>query len=41
MFLGGTESFKWILVIFSIPLLFINILLLISILNNAYKSIRT
>ena len=41
MFLGGTESFKWILVIFSIPLLFINILLLISILYNAYKSIRT
>ena len=38
MLLGGGESFKWLLVIFSVPLIFINILLIISIFKNAIKS---
>jgi len=38
MFLGGGESFKWLLVIFSVPLIFINILLIFSIFKNAIKS---
>lgn len=37
MFIGGGESFKWLLVIFSVPLIFINILLVISIIKNAIK----
>ena len=38
MFLGGGESFKWLLVIFSVPLIFINILLIFTIFKNAIKS---
>ena len=34
MFIGGVDSFKWIMVIFSVPLLFINLLLMISIIKN-------
>lgn len=34
MFIGGVDSFKWIMVIFSVPLLFINLLLIISIIKN-------
>ena len=41
MFLGGGESFKWLLVIFSVPLIFINILLIISIIRNAIKIKKT
>ena len=37
MYLNGVDSFKWIMVIFSIPLLFINILLMYSILKNVYS----
>ena len=37
MFLNGVDSFKWIMVIFSIPLLFINILLMYSVLRNVYS----
>ena len=37
MYLDGVDSFKWIMVIFSIPLLFINILLMYSILKNVYS----
>ena len=37
MILGGGESFKWLLVIFSVPLVFLNILLIISIFKNAIK----
>lgn len=37
MYLNGVDSFKWIMVIFSIPLLFINILLMYSILQNVYS----
>ena len=37
MYLGGVDSFKWIMVIFSIPLLFIYVLLIISILKNVYR----
>ena len=36
MYLDGVDSFKWIMVIFSIPLLFINMLLMYSILKNVY-----
>ena len=41
MFIGGGESFKWLLVIFSVPLIFINILLIISIIRNAIKIKKT
>lgn len=41
MFMGGTESFKWILVIFSIPLLFVNLFLILSIFKNAYSIRKT
>ena len=34
MFLGGVDSFKWIMVIFSVPLLFVYLLLMISIVKN-------
>ena len=34
MFLGGVDSFKWIMVIFSVPLLFVYLLLVISIIKN-------
>ena len=34
MFLGGVDSFKWIMVIFSIPLLLIYLLLIISVIKN-------
>tara|TARA_B000000475_G_C15992723_1_gene445724 strand:- start:191 stop:1678 length:1488 start_codon:yes stop_codon:yes gene_type:complete len=37
MILGGGDSFMWLLVIFSVPLVFINILLIISIFKNAIK----
>ena len=37
MFLNGVDSFKWIMVIFSIPLLFINILLMYLALRNVYS----
>ena len=37
MFLGGGDSFMWLLVIFSVPLIFINLLLIISIVKNAIK----
>lgn len=37
MYLNGVDSFKWIMVIFSIPLLFINFLLLISIIKNVHS----
>ena len=36
MFLGGVDSFKWIMVIFSVPLLFIYLLLIISVIKNVY-----
>tara|TARA_B100000767_G_C19770007_1_gene539478 strand:+ start:2593 stop:3798 length:1206 start_codon:yes stop_codon:yes gene_type:complete len=36
MFIGGVDSFKWIMVIFSVPLLFVNLLLIISIIKNVY-----
>jgi choline-glycine betaine transporter len=36
MFMGGVDSFKWIMVIFSVPLLFIYLLLIISIIKNVY-----
>lgn len=41
MFMGGTESFKWILVIFSIPLLIVNLFLILSIFKNAYSIRKT
>ena len=34
MFLGGVDSFKWIMVIFSVPLLLIYLLLMIAIVKN-------
>ena len=34
MFLGGVDSFKWIMVIFSVPLLLIYLLLMISVIKN-------
>jgi len=34
MFLGGVDSFKWIMVIFSVPLLFVYLLLVISVVKN-------
>ena len=34
MFLGGVDSFKWIMVIFSVPLLLIYLLLMISVIRN-------
>ena len=37
MFIGGVDSFKWIMVIFSVPLLLINLLLIISIIKNVYR----
>ena len=37
MFIGGVDSFKWIMVIFSVPLLLINLLLMISIIKNVYR----
>jgi len=37
MYLNGVDSFKWIMVIFSIPLLFIYILLMHSIIKNVYS----
>ena len=37
MFLGGTDSFMWLLVIISVPLIFIFTLLIISIFYNATK----
>lgn len=37
MYLNGVDSFKWIMVIFSVPLLFIYILLIFSILQNAHR----
>ena len=37
MFLGGTDSFMWLLVIISVPLIFIYTLLIISIFYNAAK----
>jgi BCCT family betaine/carnitine transporter len=37
MYLNGVDSFKWIMVIFSVPLLFINCLLIYSILKNVYR----
>ena len=37
MYLNGVDSFKWIMVIFSVPLLFINCLLLYSILKNVHR----
>ena len=36
MFIGGVDSFKWIMVIFSVPLLFIYLLMMISIVKNVY-----
>jgi BCCT family betaine/carnitine transporter len=41
MYLNGVDSFKWIMVIFSIPLLLINILLLLSILKNVHSAKRS
>ncbi|MDB4848290.1 BCCT family transporter [Gammaproteobacteria bacterium] len=38
MYLNGVDSFKWIMVIFSIPLLFINLLLLFSIIKNVHSA---
>ena len=37
MYLNGVDSFKWIMVIFSIPLLFIYLMLIYSILKNVYS----
>ena len=37
MYLNGVDSFKWIMVIFSIPLLFIYLLLIYSIIKNVYS----
>jgi hypothetical protein len=34
MFLGGVDSFKWIMVIFSVPLLLIYLLLMIAVVKN-------
>ena len=36
LFLGGVDSFKWIMVIFSIPLLLVYILLILFILKNVH-----
>tara|TARA_B100001109_G_scaffold244036_1_gene230402 strand:- start:776 stop:1381 length:606 start_codon:yes stop_codon:yes gene_type:complete len=41
MYLNGIDSFKWIMVIFSIPLLFIYILLINSIIKNVYTIKRS
>ena len=40
MYLNGVDSFKWIMVIFSIPLLFIYLLLIHSIIKNVYSTKR-
>jgi choline-glycine betaine transporter len=37
MFLGGKDAFMWLLVIISVPLMFIYIFLIISIFKNAIK----
>jgi choline-glycine betaine transporter len=37
MFLGGKDAFMWLLVIISVPLMFIYIFLIISIFQNAIK----
>ena len=37
MFMGGVDAFKWIMVIASVPLLFINMLLIYSIIKNVYS----
>ena len=37
MYLNGIDSFKWIMVIFSVPLLLINLLLIFSIIKNVYR----
>ena len=37
MYLNGVDSFKWIMVIFSIPLIFIYLMLIYSILKNVYS----
>ena len=37
MYLNGVDSFKWIMVIFSVPLLFIYLMLIYSILKNVYS----
>ena len=37
MFIGGVDSFKWIMVIFSVPLIFIYLLLMASVINNVYR----
>ena len=37
MYLNGVDSFKWIMVIFSVPLLFINLLLIYSIIKNVHS----
>ena len=34
MFFGGVDSFKWIMVIFSVPLLIIYLMLMISVIKN-------
>ena len=36
MYLNGVDAFKWIMVIFSTPLLFIYLMLIFSILKNVY-----
>ena len=38
MYLNGVDSFKWIMVIFSIPLLFIYLMLIYSIFKNVYST---
>ena len=38
MYLNGVNSFKWIMVIFSIPLLFIYLMLIYSIFKNVYST---
>jgi BCCT family betaine/carnitine transporter len=37
MYLNGIDSFKWIMVIFSVPLLLINLLLIFSIIKNVFR----
>ncbi|MDC3180487.1 BCCT family transporter [bacterium] len=37
MFIGGVDSFKWIMVIFSVPLIFIYLLLMTSVIKNVYR----
>ena len=41
MYLNGVDSFKWIMVIFSVPLLFINLLLIYSIIKNVHSITKT